>query len=448
MKRKTTSFFLFLLCTLIYCPAELRAGKMEPPNFRYSASLDGEIKKGGVYRIILSGGILEGCERSCRDMRIFDGENREIPFVILDNRIPPKKTIRYPLEVISYDDQATRTKIVLKRPNPINPVTRLEMDSLDRDFNKAVTVSASSDMKNWKTLGHEAIYDFSSRVNLRKMHFALGRNTYLYFQLIIEEGKETRHLQKIQLKFDGMDFSASTFTKKKLQVSRFVVLDDTEAQEKVIYDELKLLPSVSTDTTKRATEIVFNSVLSFSALEFDIDNPYYYRPLKLYGTNTGRKEGFVLIKQGSLYCFPVSNQTEVKKYIDVSMPREYRSYKVVIENEANPPLKIESMTLRWVQKQLFFIGLDDHQEYRLFWGSPAIEEASYDIVKLIRPDNWFNQPATSLQISSTLQNMGYKSFKGKDDKSRVEKNILVIVIILVVIVVAFFLFQLWKKTGR
>ena len=438
---------MFLLSTLIYCPVDLWAGKMGPLNFRYSANLNEEIKKGGVYRTFLPAAILEGCERSCRDMRIFDKENREIPFVILDNRIPPKKTIRYPLEVISYDDQATRTRIVLKRPNPMDPVTRLEMDSPDRDFNKAVTVSGSTDMKNWKTLGHEAIYDFSSRVSLRKMRLSLGKNTYPYFQLVIEEGKKTNHLQKIQLKFDGMDFSASTYTKKKLQVSRFVVLDDTEGHEKVIYDELKLQPSVSTDTTKRVTEIAFNSVLSFSTLEFIIDNPYYYRPLNLYGANTHRKQDLVLIKQDSLYSFPISSRTETKKHIDMSRPEEYRSYKIVIENDANPPLKIESMTLRWVQKQLFFVGLDDHQEYRLFWGSPTIEEASYDMAKLIRIDNWFNQPATPVQISSIVQNVAYKPFKEKDDKTLIEKNILVIVIILVVTVVAFFLFQLWKKTG-
>ena len=447
MNKKTAAFSLFLLCTWMYCPTVLWAGKMEPSNFRYAATLNEEIKKGGFYRVILPAGILEGCERSCRDMRIFDRENREIPFVILDNRMPPKKTDRYPLEVSSYDDQATRTKIVLKHPNPITPVTRLEMDSPDRDFNKAVTVSGSTDMKNWKTLGHEAIYDFSSRVNLRKMHLALEKNTYSYFQLVIDEGKEGKNLQNIRLKFDGMDFSASTYTKKKLQISRFVVLDDTEDHEKVIYDELKLLPSFLTDTTKRVTEISFNSVLPFSTLEFVIDNPYYYRPLKLYGANTDRKQDFVLIKQDSVYSFPVSNQTEIKKHIDVSMPQEYRSYKIVIENDSNPPLRIESILLRWVQKQLFFIGLDDHQGYRLFWGSPTIEESSYDIAKLIRVDNWFNQPARVVPISSIAQNTDYKLFKEKDAKTVVEKNILAIVIILVVIVLAFFLFQLWKKAG-
>jgi hypothetical protein len=447
MKRKNTSFFLLLLCALIYCPVNLWAGKMEPPNFRYSANLKGKVIKGGFYRIILPAGILEGCERSCQDMRIFDKENREIPFVILDNRMPPKKTIRYPLEVVSYDDQATRTKIVLKLPNPTTPVTRLEVESPDRDFNKAVVLLGSTDRKNWKTLGRDDLYDFSSRVNLRKMHLSLEKNTYPYFQLVIDEGKDKEHFKNIHLKFEGMDFSASTFTKKKLQISRFVVLDDTEAHENVTYDELKLQPSVWTDATKRVTEIAFHSVLPFSTLEFVIDNPYYYRPLKLYGTNTGRKEDFVLIKQDSLYSFPISNRTETKKHIDMPVPQNYRSYKLVIENDANPPLKIESMTLRWVQKQLIFIGLDDHQEYRLLWGSPTVEEVSYDIAKLIRADNWFNHPATSIQISSIVQNVTYKPFKGKGDKTLLEKRILVIVIILVVIVVAFFLFQLWKKTG-
>ncbi len=445
MKTKTTTFFLSLLFTFVCWPEVPWAGKTDPSSLRYSATLNEEIKKGGYYRVILSAEILEQCRKSLRDLRIFDKENREIPFVILDNRVPPKKTVRYPLDVISYEDKATRTRIVLKRPNPITPVTRLEMDSLDRDFSKAVTVSGSTDMKNWKTLGKDALYDFSSRVNLRKMHLALRKNNFPYLQLVIDEEKERKNLQNIRLKFDGMDFSASAYTKKKLQVSRFVVLDDAEGQEKVVYDEMKLIPSVSTDQKKGITEITFNSALPFSSLEFAVDHPYYYRPLRLYGTNTARREAPALIKQDSLYSFPSLNQTQTKKHIDLPMPQEYQSYKVVIENEANPPLKIESITLRWAQKQLFFIGLDDHQGYRLFWGSPTIEEASYDIVKLIRTDNWFNQPAISVQTSSIVQNTSYKPFKGKDDKTLVEKNILVMVILLVSAVIAFFLFQLWKK---
>jgi hypothetical protein len=447
MKRKTTSIFVLLLFPWVCCPGVLWAGKMEPANFRYSASLKGEIRKGGFYRIILPAEILERCERFCRDIRIFDKEKREIPYVILDNRIPAKKTVRYPLEVISYDDQTEKTKIVLKRPSRIEPVNRLELESLDHDFNKAVTVSGSTDMKRWTNLGHEAIYDFSSRVNLQKMHITLEKNTYAYLQLIIEEGKEKGNLQSIRLKYDGMDFSTSTYTKKKLQVTRFVVFDDAESREKVTYDELKLLPSVSTDAAKRVTEIAFNTAVPFSVVEFAIDNPYYYRRIKLYGIAINRKEDLAMIKEDSLYNFPISNRTETKKRIDVSTPLEYRSYKVLIENEANPPLKVESITLRWAQKQLFFIGLDDDQEYRLFWGSPTVEEASYDIAKLIRADNWATQPTEPIQFSSIVQNPGYKLFKEKDSKTLVEKNVLASVIVLVIIVVAFFLFQLWKRTG-
>ena len=447
MERKTTLPLLFLLCVLLSYPVALWAEKMEPPNFRYASNLKGEFKKGGVYRMMLPSEVLQQSDKSSRDIRLFDKENREIPFVILDNRIPAKKTIPYPLEVVSYNDQAEKTKIVLKRATPIEPITMLELESQDRDFNKAVAVSGSNDMKHWKTLGQEAIYDFSSRVNLRKMRIALGKNTYPYLQLIIDEGKEKASFQNIRLKYDGMDFSAATYTKKKLKINRFFVFDDAETREKVVYDELTLVPPITTDAEKQRTEISFHTNIPFSTVEFGIDHPYYYRPLKLYAASTNRKEDFVTIKQDSLYNLPISNQTEMKKHFNVAAPQEYRFYRIVIENEANPPLKIESMKLKWVQKQLFFIALEDHQEYWLCWGSPTIEEVRYDIAKVIRADNWFTQPSEAIQIYSITQNANYKPFKVKGDKTLIEKNILVIVVILVVMVVAFFLYQLWKKTG-
>lgn len=446
MKRKSVFLFLSLWGSLVCCPVGLWAGKMEPVNFRYSAVLKGEIKKGAFYRMTLPAEVLERCEGACKDIRLFDKEDREIPVVLLDNRIPAKKIERYPLEVISYDDETERTKIVLKRTGSIVPVNRIELESPDRDFHKTIAVSGSADSKNWKSLGQEAIYDFSSRVNLRKTHVTLSENAYPFLQLTIDEGKEEKDLKNIRLTYDGIDFSASTYTKKKLKITRFIVLDDAQSQEKVIYDELKLRPSVSTDDEKRVTEILFHTALPFSALEFAIDHPYYYRPLKLYGKDPIRKEEFLMIRQDALYRFPISNQTETKKRIDLPAPHEYRSYKIVIENGANPPLAIESMTLKWPQKQLFFIGLDDHQEYRLCWGSPTLEEVNYDITKVIRPDNWFTQPAEPVQIAAITQNMAYRPYKTKEDKTLIEKNVLVMVVIFVVVVVAFLLFQLWKKT--
>ncbi len=447
MNYRSIWFSLTLLCGLICCPAVLQAVKMEPLHFRYSANLKGEVKKGGFYRIILPVEILERCEKSCKDIRLFDNENREIPFVILENRIPAKKAVQYPLDVVSYNGQAEKTGIVLKRTSYLEPVNRMELESPDRDFNKTVSVWGSADMKNWKPLGQEAIYDFSSRVNLRKMYVALGENSYPYFRLTIDEGKEKTDFKNIRLIYDGIDFSTSTYTKKKLKITRFVVLNDIQSQEKVVYDDLKILPSVSTDTERRITEIPFSTTLPFSAVEFVIDNPYYYRKIKLYGTNTNRKDNLVLINQDALYSLPISNLNEAKKSINFLPPQEYRSYKIVIENQSNPPLKIESIILKWGQKQLFFIGLDDQQEYRLCCGSPTVEEVSYDIAKMVRADNWFTQPSESLKISTITQNTNYKPFKLKGDKTLLEKNIFVIVLVLVVMVVAFFLFQLWKKTG-
>ncbi len=122
MNYRSIWFSLTLLCGLICCPAVLQAVKMEPLHFRYSANLKGEVKKGGFYRIILPVEILERCEKSCRDIRLFDNENREIPFVILENRIPAKKAVQYPLDVVSYNGQAEKTGIVLKRTSYLEPV--------------------------------------------------------------------------------------------------------------------------------------------------------------------------------------------------------------------------------------------------------------------------------------------------------------------------------------
>ena len=435
--------FLFLIGTTC-----LFAADTGPDNFRYKASIDGQIRKNAIYRIMLGSNVLEKCENACSDIRIYDGDKREVPYILLDNMVPVRNAEASPLKVKSYTDNNGADNIILERTEHVEPVTRIYLETDDQDFRKAVSVSGSNDMSKWEALGEDSIYDFSSQIDLRKTFVTIKKNTYKYLRFSMKEQSSRKvKSQNIRLKYEGLDLNVKTPVDKKLQIDRFLAQNFEESRESKVYDELVIKPQISNDDRKKVTEMLIEIPFPVASVILSIDNPYYLRPVRLLGSATKRDEDFVLVQQTSLHNLSIAEQKEIKNSIEVPSSARYRFYKIIIENQANPPLKCEKITLRWVQKQLFFIGLDDNQQYSLALGSPSTGAVQYDIAALITQNNWFDQRAELMKISAAVQNTGYKPIGDRDARARIEKYILTGIIIFLVLVVGFFLYQLWKKAS-
>ena len=426
----------------------LFAANIGSDNFHYKASIDGQIKKNAIYRVILGSNILEKCENACSDMRIYDGDKREVPYILLDNLIPVRNVEGFPLEITSYAESNGAKCIILKRAEPIEPATRMYVETRDRDFHKAVTVSGSNDMSKWEALGDDSIYDYSTQIDLRKTFVTLKKNTYKYLRLTMkEEHSKKDKSQNIHLKYKGLDLNVKTPVNKEIQIDRFLAQYFEESRESKVYDELVMKPQISNDDSEKVTKMLIEIPFPVASIVLSIDNPYYLRPVKLLGSTTKKDEDFVLLQQTSLHNLSIAGQKEIKNSVEVPSSKRYRFYKIVIENHSNPPLKCEKVMLRWVQKQLFFIGLDDNQQYSLALGNQSVGAVKYDIAALITPNNWFDQRSELTQISAVVQNTGYKPIGDRDTRARIEKYILIGIIILLVLIAGFFLYQLWKKTS-
>jgi hypothetical protein len=426
----------------------LFAADIGPDNFRYKASIDGQIRKNAIYRIILGSNVLEKCDNACSDIRIYDGDKREVPYILLDNLVPVRNAEASPLEVKSYADNNGAQNIILERTEHVEPVTRMYLETDDQDFRKAVSVSGSNDRSKWEALGEDSIYDFSSQIDLRKTFVTIKKNTYKYLRFTMkEQNSKKSKSQNIHLKYEGLDLNVKTPVDKKLQIDRFLAQYFEESSESKVYDELVIKPQISNDDSKKVTEMLIEIPFPVASIVLSIDNPYYLRPVRLLGSATKKEEDFVLIQQTSLHNLSVAGQKEIKNSIEIPSSARYRFYRIIIENQANPPLKCEKVTLRWIQKQTFFIALEDNRHYSLALGSPSVGAVEYDISALITQNNWFDQRVELMKISAALQNTGYKPIGDRETRARIEKYILTGIIIFLVLVVGFFLYQLWKKAS-
>jgi len=419
-----------------------------PENFRYSAAVHGPLNQAALYQIHLKEAVLDKCGLGCRDLCIFDAQNREIPYVVIENRNDGRRPEIYYLEVIGFDEQLSETRMTLKMPEKYQPVTQLLLDIQEKDFRKDIVLEGSTDAKSWTLLAQGQIYDFTSQVDLRKKHISFNASDFRYYRLTLrDDKKQSAGDEKIRLKYEGLDLSVSGMQARKLHISRVTGKTFSETETMAIYDEQSLTAFKLEQDKNRNTVISFESGLPFTRISFDLTNPYYHRRASLYSSETGRGNSYKLLQRESLYRFLLSDMIETKNVI-ASGISGHRFYRLIIENGTNPPLDIKGLRLGWVQKLLFFVALSDVPSYTAFLGNAAIDLPSYDLANSVNQANWQQFRPERVEIGDIKQNSEYKPGLQKDKKARREKMILIAIVCMLVIGIGFWLYALLRKSGN
>lgn len=440
-------FFLFSL--LVYClPMPALAAPLSSDDFQYCADVKGKLKAESLYQVHLTDEIIQKAAPGFEDLRLFDAAQREVPSVVIKN-IPPFETIEtYPLEITGYENDASSATVILKMPKKHRPISVLSLDIPGADFKKQIAVSGSTDGKAWQPLVEDSIYDFTSQVDLRKTKVAFPGADYQYFRLKLTDFKPqaTATQPSMRLKYDGLDFSVDGVKKKELRIRFVHGITQTPAGKKPVYDK-KSFTGISTSLDKEGnTVIVLPADLPMDQMVLDVSNPYYYRSVNLYGSDTGKEDSYRFLASRMLYRFPLSAEKhEEKNVIEQRIPKQ-AFYKIVVINKNNPSLEIKGITLAWIQQNLYFIALKNGEQHSLCFGNRKLKRPDYDIARFVNL-NTLAQHAYERVELSPIRVEGGRPASGEWYVG-MEKLILKIVVVLLVIGMGFWLFMLLKKTGE
>jgi len=419
-----------------------------PGNFRWAGSIEGPLKNSGLYQAELKDAVLEQCGVGCRALRIFDLQNMEIPYVIIENRNDGKRPETYNLEVIGLDEKSTETRVTLKMPEKYQPITQLVFDIPEKDFRQDIVLEGSVDAKSWTVVAQGQIYDFTSQVDLRKKHIEFNSSNFRYYRLTLKDDKkQAAGDEKIRLKYEGLDFSVTGLQPRKLHISRVTGRTFSETETAAIYDEQRLTAYKLEQDKDRNTVISFESGLPFTRISFDLTNPYFYRRASLYSSETGRENSYKLLQRASLYRFLLSDMIETKSVITSGISG-HRYYRLIIENGSNPPLDIKAIKLGWVQKFLFFVALSDVPSYTAGFGNAAIDPPGYDLANSVNQANWQQFRYERVELRDIKQNPDYSPGLPEDKKARRGKMLLTGIIGLLVAGIGFWLYVLLRKSGN
>jgi hypothetical protein len=156
--RNIPAFILFL--SMLSPFTNVSATSLAPDNFRYAAQIQGPIKNNVLYQLDLTSEVMQKCSRTCNDLRIFDSNNKEIPYVIIEHRQPDERVESYPLEMMDYHENAEFATVTMKLPEKHGPIGEIHVDTHSRDFKKTIVVYGSHDLKKWVLLAEDTIFFF------------------------------------------------------------------------------------------------------------------------------------------------------------------------------------------------------------------------------------------------------------------------------------------------
>lgn len=411
-------------------------------DFQYYLDLKAAIKKNLLYQVPLTTEVLEKCRADYGDIRLYDQGDEEIPYVVIENELPPEKVESYDFQVTDYQTEKNSITITLQSPKEFKPIGLIKLDVADRDFRENVSISGSNDFIKWEQLAKDTIYDFSSQIELRKTEIRFKECKYLYYRLKLTGTQKVEgNFESINLKYKDLILNVDNLKNKKLKINRISGQTAYSKEKTTIYDEKKIT-NFSLNIDKNGDSvIILEANLPADVIYFDILNSYYCRNLRIFVSNTGEEESYTYLNQTSLYNFPFPESKETKNYIAVETTK-HRFYKFVIENKNNPSLEIKNIRFRWIQKNLYFIALNDTPQYQLYFGNETVNSPDYDLKKFVNQNNWFKQDYNRLETGLIVKNAEYRT---KSTPLRGEKILLTAIVILLAAGMSWWIYKLLGK---
>lgn len=150
-----------------------------------------------------------------RDLRIADGNGREVPFVVRqETRLGTDiKRMEVAAELLALEQDGNSISLTLRQTGEeLLPVAELELNTANRNFEKRLAIYVSPDRKSWRQVADGlAFFDYSRMVDLSRNRVEFPAQTERYFKVVVDnfkEKSESPFSQLVSENREGMDFSS------------------------------------------------------------------------------------------------------------------------------------------------------------------------------------------------------------------------------------------------
>ena len=371
------------------------------------------------HSIILPDKIYSKTSQNLSDLKIFgitkNGDTLEAPYVLkLNNTKTITKKVEFKIINTAYNDKGYYFTFEIPTSDPIN---QIELDFDQDNFDWPISLEASLNQKQWFTL----LDDYrilSIKKDLTDFQFTTLRFTpskYQYFRLYIKT-KDKPKLIKAQIKkHETTQGIFKNYNAKHINIKE---LKDTKQTE--INVELPIPVRVSQVNIKV------------------LDTFDYYRPVKIKFKADSTKT-----EKGLYYAYRNLTSGTLNSMEDGDF--EFRNktlqhLKIIIDNQNNSPLKIDTVEVKGNQHELI-VRLTDKATYYLTYGHKNAIKPSYDIERF--PDRIPDNPS-ALELGN--EKVIAKTEVQKKEPLFKNKLWLWLVMIIIIVLLGWFSLQMIKRS--
>ena len=374
-----------LLCT------EANAGEALAYRFSRDVLITGQTQQ-ALLAVPLDAAVYAASASDFRDLRLVDSQNVETPFWL--QKIGGSKTVTKRLPVHAKQPKLKKNGedgiiITLElEPDEVANVDGLTVVTKQRDFEYAIEVQGSEDGQNWQPLVDNAvIYDYSRFMTFGNRDIELPGNNYRYFKLTVakavdtqesalveltrslEEGQELQRKEKIDLRNQPLHIERIEFWHEDTETI-------VENEQRFNYPLANY--AVSRNNEKKVTLVDIDAqFLPLTGFELDVETPNFSRHADIQvPVRQGIETSMSTIASGNIEALHFKDFKREQTTLYFPEQRRQR-YRIVIDDQDNPPLKISSVQGVGPGYQLLFLP-QNHQAYQLRYGADNAEMPQYD----------------------------------------------------------------------
>jgi hypothetical protein len=334
----------------------------------------------------------------CANLRLFDAAGRETPFLIR-RRIPTRTLDQLvpfpsPLTIQSLkelDDNRIELRVT-RDPRHPRPAA-LEFESHLRNFEKLVTVSGSRDGEHWTLLAdREPIYDYSRYADVRRDRVSLAAGDYTTYRIEVSnitEKKDSPLVEIIrQTRGNGAasEVEATSFRREPFRMNRLTFYEVRQVLTAGTLETATFRAgdmTVTRSDTSRETVIVFTTRRQpVSAIMLLTDDANFSREVTLEGKTEAAPVTWQRITGDRITRIRIGRISE--EHLTVVCPDEtrYRTYRLRIHDQDNPPLAVTGVEARQNLHEVLFFPKTG-QTYRVCAGGEGIALPQYDVATVL-----------------------------------------------------------------
>lgn len=349
---------LFICCLLL--PGAVRA-----QSFQYKAKVN-PVSRTSFYKILISPDISGRSQPNMQDLRLFDNEGKETPY-LMNREVAGQSETQFVTYPLTSAIEGTRQTVIIENKDKRH-IDKFVFAMKNADASRLVRISGSEDKTNWYVVRDsfyfESYTDIDESIVKRSLAFPGG--DYRFYKIEITRKNNEAPLNIL----NAGNYSTNT--------------------KEAAYQEVTGLTFTRTDTNK-ITRILVRCTPGnrIDKLEFSIARPeMYHRTLQI--------SKLIEMETGSSYSASVKKaryapSTDFKSY-ELSSDRpasiictgflgysKQKEFIIEIQNQDDQPLQITGIKAFQLTTTLT-AKLEQGKNYFLYFGDSLLQTPAYDIV--------------------------------------------------------------------